>query len=55
MECSGTLTSMMIVLFLAPKKPQRLPFEAKIQAHANFILPARNHCQIWQHSQTMSL
>jgi hypothetical protein len=24
-------------------------------AHANFVPPTRNHCHIWQHSQTMSL
>ncbi len=28
---------------------------AHAHAHANFITPARNHCHIWQHSQTMSL
>ncbi len=28
---------------------------AHAHAHANFIPPTRNHCHIWQHSQTMSL
>jgi hypothetical protein len=26
-----------------------------VHAHANFSTPTRNHCHIWQHSQTMSL
>jgi hypothetical protein len=28
---------------------------AHAHAHANFSPPTRNHCHIWQHSQTMSL
>jgi hypothetical protein len=47
--------SVKALVILHPESGSVQSFFGWTHAHAKFVPPTRNHCHIWQHSQTMSL
>ncbi len=54
-ECEGERKCGRNPVFVTWHHRRTVQYTRYAHAHANFIPPTRNHCHIWQHSQTISL